>query len=106
MFDTLKIQFAQSPIRHTNRQYNTAMKKHISNNRLRLEPISYDDQVSHAHIVAEAERLGGAVTASRLREELHKKCKIACIARINRALDRAGWNRERNADGVIVWVKP
>lgn len=82
------------------------MKKYVSNNRLRVEPLESEYQVSHAHIVAEAERLGGAVTARRLREELHKKCKIACIARINRALDRAGWNRERNADGVIVWVKP
>lgn len=82
------------------------MRKKLINNRLRFEPIAHEYQVSHPIIVAKAEDLGGAVTARHLKNELRKKGKFACIARINRALDNAGWAREHNQDGVIVWVNP
>lgn len=80
------------------------MKKHVSNNRMRVEPIAHEFQPSHSKIVASAELMGGAVTARHMQDWFGRG--TICIARINRALDRAGWSRERNADGVIVWVKP
>lgn len=69
----------------------------------RFEPISTESQPHAASIVAAAEFHGGAVTAHHLQSWFSVAC---CIARINRALDRAGWRRERNAEGVIVWVGP